>query len=155
VTDRLGAQGTVCAGGRYDGLVEQLGGRPTPAAGFALGMERLVLLLSETGQVAQGEPAADIYVVSAGAAAAREALTCSEALRDALPGLRLLVHAGGGSFKSQLKKADRSGARLALIWGDDEVRDGTCAVKDLREPGGQQTVAVVELPQYLRQALAN
>ncbi|TXS95218.1 histidine--tRNA ligase [Parahaliea maris] len=154
VTDRLGAQGTVCAGGRYDGLVEQLGGKATPGIGFAMGMERLVLLLSETGQALPVEQAADLYLVSMGEAAETEAMARAEALRDVFPEHRIVLHTGGGSFKSQMKKADRSGARLALIWGEDEVNAGTCAVKDLREDGGQETVAAAELPQYLRAALA-
>lgn len=154
VTDRLGAQGTVCAGGRYDGLVEQLGGKATPGIGFAVGMERLVLLLSETGQAQPVDQAADLYLVSMGEAAESEAMARAEALRDAFPERRIVLHTGGGSFKSQMKKADRSGARLALIWGEDEVNAGTCAVKNLREDGGQATVAAAELPQYLRAALA-
>ncbi|WP_347136732.1 histidine--tRNA ligase [Parahaliea mediterranea] len=156
VTDRLGAQGTICAGGRYDGLVEQLGGKSTPGIGFAMGMERLVLLLSELASqgdaVEDGE--ADLYAVSVGEEAAAVALAAVERLRDALPDCRIVQHAGGGSFKSQMKKADKSGARLALIWGEDEVRAGTCAVKSLRDPGGQESVALGELPERIRAALA-
>ncbi|WP_116365443.1 histidine--tRNA ligase [Parahaliea mediterranea] len=153
VTDRLGAQGTVCAGGRYDGLVAQLGGKATPGIGFAMGVERLVLLLSEMGAAQPVAQDADLYVVSVGEAAELEALARAEALRDALPERRIVLHTGGGSFKSQMKKADKSGARLALIWGEDEVAGGTCAVKNLREEGAQQTVAVQDLPDYLRAAL--
>ncbi|GAB3278651.1 histidine--tRNA ligase [Parahaliea aestuarii] len=153
VTDRLGAQGTVCAGGRYDGLVEQLGGKATPGIGFAMGLERLVLLLSETGAAVPLAQDADLYVVSVGAAAELEAVARTEALRDILPERRIVLNAGGGSFKSQMKKADKSGARLALIWGEDEVSQGTCAVKSLRGEGGQQSVAVQDLPEYLRAAL--
>lgn len=149
VTDRLGAQGTVCAGGRYDGLVEQLGGKPTPGVGFALGKERLVLLLEALAVVPPAAPAVDIYVVNVGAAAEVAAVAALEALRDTLPALRIVQHAGGGSFRSQLKKADKSGARWALIWGEDEVANGTVTVKSLREQGLQESVGVADLPGYL------
>ena len=161
VTDRLGAQGTVCAGGRYDGLVEQLGGKPTPAVGFAMGMERLVLLLLETGAAdAVSSAAADIYAVAVGDAAHTEALAVVESLRDNLDGLSIIQHTGGGSFKSQLKKADKSGARVALIWGEDEVSSGTVAVKRLREVDtrdgnvGQQTVPREQLEATLQAVFA-
>lgn len=161
VTDRLGAQGTVCAGGRYDGLVEQLGGKPTPAVGFAMGMERLVLLLLETGAAdAVSSAAADIYAVAVGDAAHTEALAVVESLRDNLDGLSIVQHTGGGSFKSQLKKADKSGARVALIWGEDEVSSGTVAVKRLREVdtrdgnAGQQTVPREQLEATLQAVFA-
>ena len=138
VTDHLGAQGTVCAGGRYDGLVEQLGGKATPAVGFAMGMERLVLLLREQGVVAD-TAAVDVYVVAVGSAAESMALVTTECVRDAQPRLRIVQHTGGGSFKSQMKKADKSGARLALIWGEDEVAAQVVTVKPLREGGGERT----------------
>jgi histidyl-tRNA synthetase len=158
VTDRLGAQGTVCGGGRYDGLVEQLGGKSVPGVGFAMGIERLVLLLEECGQLPPAEASADVYVVSFGDSAQTEALAAAEQLRDALPGLRIVQHNGGGSFKSQMKKADKSGARLALIWGDDEVAANTVSIKPLREQNnervGQQSVARAELEQTLRALLA-
>ena len=161
VTDRLGAQGTVCAGGRYDGLVEQLGGKPTPAVGFAMGMERLVLLLLETGAAdAVSSAAADIYAVAVGDAAHTEALAVVESLRDKLDGLSIIQHTGGGSFKSQLKKADKSGARVAVIWGEDEVSSGTVAVKRLREVdtrdgnSGQQTVPRDQLEATLKAVFA-
>ncbi len=144
VTDHLGAQGTVCAGGRYDGLVEQLGGRATPAVGFAMGMERLVLLLREQGVVAD-TAAVDVYVVAVGSAAECAALVTTERVREAQPRLRILQHTGGGSFKSQMKKADKSGARLALIWGEDEVAAQVVTVKPLREGDGQRTVPLNEL----------
>ena len=159
VTDRLGAQGTICAGGRYDGLVEQLGGRSTPAVGFAMGMERLVLLLEESGALAGREPAVDVYVISAGAGAHRAALAAVESLRTDMPDTTFLQHTGGGSFKSQLKKADKSGARLALIWGEDEVAAGTVTLKPLRDSGGerrpQQTVPTGQLQATLQGAIAN
>ncbi len=152
VTDRLGAQGTVCAGGRYDGLVEQLGGRPTPAVGFALGLERLVALLEARELPDTTTPHA--YLLLAGEAAEQAGPLLAEKLRDALPQLRLLVHAGGGSFKSQMKKADRSGARLALILGEDEMLAGNIAIKDLRGTGEQQHVKQDELADRLAPMLA-
>lgn len=135
VTDRLGAQGTVCAGGRYDGLVGQLGGKATPACGFAMGVERLIALIRESG----GEPAApapDVYVVHQGDAASRLAFRAAEGLRD--QGLNVLLHCGGGSFKSQMKKADGSGATFAVVIGDDEAATGEAQLKFLREEGGAQ-----------------
>ncbi|WP_303786598.1 histidine--tRNA ligase [Azovibrio restrictus] len=135
VTDRLGAQGTVCAGGRYDGLVQQLGGRPTPACGFAMGVERLIALIRESG----GEPAPrgiDVYVVHQGEAATRLAFRVAEQLRD--NGLDVILHCGGGSFKSQMKKADASGATFAVIIGDDEAVAGDVQLKALRHEGVPQ-----------------
>ena len=120
VTDKLGAQGTVCGGGRYDGLVSQFGGKPTPGVGFAMGVERLVLLLETLGVIpAELNRPADLYVCAFGEPAELAALTLAEQLRSAIPGIRLLVNAGAGSFKSQFKKADKSGARFALILGED------------------------------------
>ena len=148
----LGAQGTVCAGGRYDTLVEHFGGRPTPAIGFAMGVERLVELLDEPGATAE-EPGPHVYLVVADAAAQAKALRISEALRDELPQLRLLVHCGGGTFKSQFRKADRSGARFALILGEEELRTSTIAVKPLREGGDQYAVALTGLAAELRRRL--
>jgi histidyl-tRNA synthetase len=148
VTDRLGAQGTVAGGGRYDGLFEQLGGKPTPACGFAIGIERMVLLLQESGQTTGAIP--DAYVVHAGEPAAKLARTVAETLRD--EGLAIVVNAGGGSFKSQMKRADASGARYALIVGDDEVAAQRVAVKALRGPGEQIMVAPGELAAQLRDA---
>jgi histidyl-tRNA synthetase len=144
VTDRLGAQGTVCAGGRYDGLVEQLGGRATPGVGFAMGMERLVLLLREKDALAAANTGSDVYVVAVGDDAQRAALAAVEAIRDRRPQLRIVQHTGGGSFKSQMKKADRSGARVALIWGEDEVAAATVTLKPLR--GGEGTAAQHSVP---------
>ncbi|GIX30453.1 MAG: histidine--tRNA ligase [Porticoccaceae bacterium] len=139
-TDALGAQGTVCAGGRYDGLVAQLGGRPTPAVGFALGVERVVLLLEEGGQDAQLPPV-DAYLAGVPEAGGR-LLVLAEWLRDRLPGLRLMTHCGGGSFKSQLKKADRSGARFALLVGPEELSTSTVTLKPLRSDEPQRTLPV-------------
>ena len=132
-TTRLGAQGTVCAGGRYDGLVEQIGGKPAPACGYAMGVERLIALMQEGPARAACAP--DVYVVRQGEAAERYAETLAEKMRDA--GLAVVLHCGGGSFKSQMKKADGSGARYAAIVGDDEARDGLVTVKALRD-GAQQ-----------------
>jgi len=162
VTTRLGAQGTVCGGGRYDALVEQLGGRSTPAVGFAMGMERLVLLLLEVGAAGlETAASADAYVVAVGDAAEREALTAVEAIRDRFADLAIVQHTGGGSFKSQLKKADKSGARVALIWGEDEVCAGTVTIKHLREGAaqgeisGQQSVSRDNLEATLRAVFAD
>jgi histidyl-tRNA synthetase len=138
VTDRLGAQGTVAGGGRYDGLFEQLGGKPTPACGFAIGIERMVLLLQEAGLAGDAAPLA--YVVHAGERAAAVAAKAAERLRDA--GHAAILNAGGGSFKSQMKKADASGAQFAVIVGDNEVTAGVVAVKPLREGGEQVTMAI-------------
>ena len=155
VTDQLGSQGTVCAGGRYDGLVEQLGGKPTPAVGFAMGIERLVLLIEALDKVpAELARQVDVYVAAFGEAAELAALTLSEQLRDAVPGLRLAVNAGAGSFKSQLKKADKSGALFALILGEDELAQQVVALKPLRGEGQQQTIAWDALPAHLAACLA-
>jgi histidyl-tRNA synthetase len=152
VTSRLGAQGTVCAGGRYDGLVEQLGGPATPAVGFAMGIERLVSLLEETGTAAQ-DAAPDAYLVVVGQAAQRAGPKLAEDLRDRLPRLRLLSHCGGGSFKGQFKKADRSGARFALVLGDGELERGVIGLKPLRDDSAQREVDLEHLPQTLGEAL--
>lgn len=154
VTDKLGAQGTVCAGGRYDGLVSQLGGKPTPGVGFAMGVERLVLLL-ETLELLPAElhSPADVYLCAFGEAAELAGLGLAERLRDAIPGLRLLVNAGGGSFKSQFKKADKSGARFALILGEDELAARVVGCKPLRDDTEQQNIAWDALAQHLAACL--
>jgi histidyl-tRNA synthetase len=155
VTDQLGAQGTVCAGGRYDGLVQQLGGKPCPAVGFAMGVERLCLLLQELGKVTDAISAApDVYFVVAGEQAQISALQLAERLRDTLPDLKLQLHCGGGSFKSQFKKADKSGAAIALVMGDNEAEQRLVNVKWLRGDDAsaaedQQTVSYDELQQLL------
>ena len=135
VTDKLGAQGTVCAGGRYDGLVEQLGGKPMPACGFAMGVERLITLISESGN-APAADAPDVYVVHQGQEAIRLAPRVAEGLRDI--GLNVVYHCGGGGFKAQMKKADASGATFAVIIGDDEAAAGEVTLKPLRANGEQQ-----------------
>ena len=149
-TTALGSQGTLCAGGRYDGLVEQLGGKPTPAVGFAMGVERLILLL-ETLELVPDEarPPLDAYVLGMDAAATRSALLLGEQLRGALPELRAQVHCGGGSFKSQIKKADKSGARLALLIGEEELAENVVTVKFLREDREQQRLSRDTLAEVL------
>ncbi|HEJ4932708.1 TPA: histidine--tRNA ligase [Pseudomonas aeruginosa] len=155
VTDKLGAQGTVCGGGRYDGLVSQFGGKPTPGVGFAMGVERLVLLLETLGVIpAELNRPADLYVCAFGEPTELAALTLAEQLRSAIPGIRLLVNAGAGSFKSQFKKADKSGARFALILGEDEVANRVVGFKPLRDEGEQQSIAWDALPEHLAACLA-
>ena len=139
VTDRLGAQGTVCAGGRYDGLIGQIGGKPAPACGFAMGVERLLALMAESG-VGRPDPVPDVYVVRQGDAALPWGETVAEILRDA--GLATVLHCGGGSFKSQMKRADASGARYAVIIGDDEALARLVSVKPLRNGPEQAQVRV-------------
>ncbi len=131
LADRLGAQGTVCAGGRYDGLLEQVGGKPAPACGWAMGLERLLALVSDSGE----RLCPDVYLVNQGEGAARSAFRVAEALREA--GFSVTQHCGGGSFKSQMKKADASGAPVAVIVGDEEARAGEASIKALREERGQ------------------
>lgn len=145
-TTALGAQGTVCGGGRYDGLVGQFGGRDTPAAGFAIGLERLVLLLQQGDVAAQ---TVDLYVVLADDAALQHALPHIERLRQALPGCAIQMNLGGGSFKAQFKRADKSGAAWALVYGESEVAEGCVTLKPLRSDGTQQTVAQEQLVETL------
>lgn len=151
LTDRLGAQAAVCSGGRYDALVEQLGGRATPAIGWALGMERLVELVQDH---APAPPAAHAYLVPVGHAAQAAALALAEALRDALPGLRVLTHCGGGSLKSAMKRADKSGATLALILGDEELAAGRVLVKPLRSQDEQVAMEREALQARLAECVA-
>lgn len=146
VTDSLGSQGTVCAGGRYDGLVEQLGGKATPAVGFAMGMERLVLLLTTLEAQTQEPASADIYVTALGDEAAAYAMQVSEQLRDALSECRVTTHCGGGNMKKQLKRADKTGAQLALILGSDEALNNQVTIKPLRGQQEQVTIALADLP---------
>jgi histidyl-tRNA synthetase len=148
VTDQLGAQGTVCAGGRYDGLVEQLGGKSVPAVGFAIGLERLISLL-QGSRLSQRLVGLDIYLVLVGEKAEREGLLLAERLRDQLPELSLVVNCGGGSFKRQFKKADKSNARFALILGDDELAKGEVGLKPLRGEGEQQQIKLADLASVL------
>ncbi len=150
VTDKLGAQGTVCAGGRYDGLVEQMGGKPTAGVGFAMGIERLILLL-ETLEKVPEEIArqVDVYFCAFGDAAELAGLQLAERLRDQIPGLRLVVNAGAGSFKSQLKKADKSGALFAVVLGEDELAQQMVGFKPLRGQGEQENIAWDALAEHL------
>jgi len=145
VTTSLGSQGTVCAGGRYDGLVEQLGGKTTPAVGFALGMERLVLLLQTLELLPPAPAQTDVYLMPLGDAAELAAVSIAEQLRRALPTLRLMLHCGGGNLKKQLKKADKSGARLGLLLGDTELNDGEVTLKWLREDKPQSNMKLNDL----------
>lgn len=138
-TMRLGAQGTVCAGGRYDGLFAQIGGKPAPACGFAMGIERLLALMTDAGYKPTPQ-APDVYVVHSGEAASRFAWMAAEAFRDA--GLAVILHCGGGSFKSQMKRADNSGARFAAIIGEDEAQSEQVSLKPLREAGDQKMLTL-------------
>jgi histidyl-tRNA synthetase len=154
VTDKLGAQGTVCAGGRYDGLVEQMGGKPTAGVGFAMGIERLILLLETLEKVPEeiGRQV-DVYLCAFGDAAELAGLQLAERLRDQLPGVRLVVNAGAGSFKSQLKKADKSGALFAVVLGEDELAQQVVGCKPLRGQGEQETIAWDALAEHLEACL--
>ena len=149
VTTSLGAQGTVCAGGRYDGLVEQLGGKATPGFGFALGIERLVLMLTSLEKVANVRQQVDAYVVILGDDASIQANELAEQWRDQVPDIRLQCHCGGGNMKKQLKRADKSGAQIALILGDDEIAEQRVMVKYLRGQQEQQNVAFEKIPSLL------
>jgi histidyl-tRNA synthetase len=151
VTDRLGAQGTVCAGGRFDGLIEQLGARATPAMGFALGLERLVALLEDKSLPDMSSPHA--YLLLAGREAEQQGRVLAEQLRDTLPQLRLVVNSGGGSFKSQMKRADKSGAHLALILGENEINNQQISIKNLRQDQEQEVIALTALPEFLSATL--
>jgi histidyl-tRNA synthetase len=145
VTGKLGAQGSVCAGGRFDGLVEQLSGKSAPACGYAMGIERLLALLQGSAPAAQP---ADAYLVHQGEAADKFALQVAEELRGC--GIRVILHCGGGSFKSQMKRADSSGARFAVIIGDDEAQAQQASLKPLREAGEQIRTGVKEITDMLR-----
>ncbi|MEE4290320.1 MAG: histidine--tRNA ligase, partial [Cycloclasticus sp.] len=146
-TTSLGAQGTVCAGGRYDGLIDQLGGKQTPAVGLAMGVERLILLL-EQYEWNVNSPLA--YIVYQGDQARKEAIQLAERLRDQLPGKGIVLHCGGGSLKSQFKKADKTGASLALILGEDEVEEKKVSIKFLRDRQEQQQLPQHELALFLQ-----
>ena len=153
ITDELGAQGTVCAGGRYDGLVEIQGGRPWPGIGFAMGQERLVELMKQQAEPAPSAP--HVYLVMAGSGTVRAGLHLAERLRAELPALRIQSNLGGGSFKAQFKRADRSGADLALVLGEDELAAGAATVKDLRgADSSQQRIALDGLAEWLRDWLS-
>jgi histidyl-tRNA synthetase len=151
-TDALGAQDAVCAGGRYDGLIAHLGGAATPAIGFAMGIERVVELLIQAQKTPPGR-APDVFVVVNGKRAATEALKIAEDLRNALPHRRFEVNQGGGKFQAQFGRADKSGAVLALILGDDELSRGVVAVKPLRQEAGQSDCPIPELAARIEAAL--
>ncbi|MDB1124736.1 histidine--tRNA ligase [Vibrio algarum] len=143
ITESLGAQGTVCGGGRYDGLVEQLGGKATPAVGFAMGLERLVLLLDTLG-LTDVRRNVDVYLVTAGEGTMMAGMKLAEHLRETSPSLRIMTHFGGGNFKKQFKRADKVGAAVALVLGENEVAENTVVVKDLKG-GEQKTVAQTDI----------
>ena len=154
VTDELGSQGTVCAGGRYDGLIEQLGGKPNHAVGFAMGMERLLALLELRDGIPVAKPV-DAYMIRVGEKAEREGLRFAEIIRDEIPGLKLQISTDGGNFKSQFKKADKTGAEFAIILGDEEVARGEVGIKALRNDIGQQTMPQNQAINFLRQHSLN
>ncbi|WHS99816.1 MAG: histidine--tRNA ligase [Pantoea stewartii] len=152
VTDSLGSQGTVCGGGRYDGLVEQLGGRATPGVGFAMGMERLVLLVQAVNPEFEPARNVDVYVIASGQGVQSAAMQLAEKLRDQLPDMKLMTNFGGGNFKKQFARADKWGARVALVLGEDEQKAGQVVIKDLRN-GEQQTLAQADAASALRTLL--
>jgi histidyl-tRNA synthetase len=152
VTDRLGAQGTVCAGGRYDGLIAQIGGKPAPACGFAMGVERLLALVKH-GPASLSQTTLDVYLVHQGEAADRFSEQVAERLRDG--GLSVLLHCGGGGFKAQMKKADASGARFAVIVGDDEALAGEISIKPLRELAEQARASIDEAVDLIKKGVTN
>lgn len=149
VTDQLGAQGTVCAGGRYDGLVQAQGGKPTPGLGFAMGVDRLVLLLEELN-IAPAPKVPDVYLVAVGDAPGKRVLQVAERLRDEVDGLVVETNLGGGSFKAQFKRADKSGARYALVLGESELADGTLTIKSLRDDAEQTTLPIERVGELVR-----
>lgn len=149
VTDKLGSQATICAGGRYDILVEQLGGSPTPAAGFALGMERILILMETLGLTEPQKQKNSIFIMSSNSSGLTNALIIAESIRNAYPEIEIITNTAGGSFKSQFKKADKSGARLALILGDDEIINKRISIKDLRTEREQITIDQNQIDQYL------
>lgn len=153
LTDALGAQDAVCSGGRYDGLIAQLGGEPTPAIGWAMGMERVVALMAQ--QQAAAELAPHVYLVTVGPNAELAGLRLAEQLRDARPTLRVQINLGGGSFKNQFKRADKSGAVVAVILGDDEIGRGSVAIKPLRTDEAQSECPVADLPARLDERMTS
>jgi histidyl-tRNA synthetase len=150
VTDKLGAQGTVCAGGRYDGLVQQLGGKPTPAVGLSLGMERAILMMQQSEKTHKTDYGLHVYLITDSENTFAAGLKTANYLRAKVPGLRLMLHCGGGSLKNQFKKADKSGAQYAIIIGEHELKTRSLSLKNLREELPQQTLYQDELAEYLR-----
>ncbi|WP_415775117.1 histidine--tRNA ligase [Shewanella oncorhynchi] len=153
VTSSLGSQGTVLAGGRYDGLVAQLGGKDTPAVGFAMGLERIVLLLETLELTKDIPPEVDVYVTAMGDSCLVEAIKVAQELRNALPNLKVMSHCGGGNVKKQMKRADKSGASVALLIGEDELAEGIVTVKHLRNDIEQQRVARSALGAFLAELI--
>jgi histidyl-tRNA synthetase len=153
VTDKLGSQATICAGGRYDLLVEQLGGAPTPAAGFALGIERIVLLMETLNLLEQQNQQKSIFIIATNSEATTKGMILSESIRTAYSHVEVIMNTSGGSFKSQFKKADKSGARMALILGDDEIANENISIKDLRLKSEQVTVKQSNMIQFLNDYL--
>ena len=153
ITDELGAQGTVCAGGRYDGLVEIQGGKPFPGVGFAMGLERLVELMQMQSESSRLAP--HVYLVMAGEGATEHGMQLAEQLRQAVKGLRVQINLGSGSFKSQFKRADRSAAALALVLGEDEIQRGVATIKHLRDESGQQQVPLDEIDAWFHAWMAD
>jgi histidyl-tRNA synthetase len=153
VTDKLGSQATICAGGRYDLLVEQLGGAPTPAAGFALGIERIVLLMETLSLLEQQNQQKSIFIIATNSEATTKGMILSELIRTAYSHVEVIMNTSGGSFKSQFKKADKSGARMALILGDDEIANESISIKDLRLKSEQVTVKQSNMIQFLNDYL--
>jgi histidyl-tRNA synthetase len=152
VTDALGAQNAVCAGGRYDGLVEKLGGRATPAIGWAMGVERFVALYEACGGEFPDE-APDVYLVAVGEGTRERAFALAEALRDEVAGIQVETNLGGGSFKAQMKRADKSGATWALILGEQELSENRIGLKPLRHEAEQESIALAELATVLQDKL--
>jgi len=156
VTNDLGAQGTICAGGRYDGLVEQLGGQATTGCGFAMGLERIVLLLQQQSRLKDKlSSKTDVYLCTLGEVAENSGIVISERLRNELPELKVQLHCGGGNFKKQLKRADKSQATIALILGEDEVEQKTVTLKYLRDNVEQSTIAQSEVGDLLQQIFSS
>jgi histidyl-tRNA synthetase len=153
VTTSLGAQGTICAGGRYDGLVEQLGGKSTPGVGFALGIERLVLMVTSLDKLNDIRPQTDVYITMLGEGVDIQAIKLAEKWRDTVPDIRIQCHCGGGNFKKQMKRADKSGAQIAVILGEDEIENQQATIKYLRERKEQQSVAFSDMPAFLAQLI--
>lgn len=154
ITESLGSQGTVLAGGRYDGLVEQLGGKPTPAVGFAMGIERFVLLLQTLDILKEPTSNADVYIVAAGSGTELKAVEIAEMLRDNIPNIRVVSHCGGGNFKKQMKRADKVGAEIALILGEDELTNQQIVIKSLLGQTEQEVVSWTQLSERVTKILA-
>lgn len=150
VSNKIGAQGTVCAGGRYDGLIEQLGGKATPALGFALGLERTILLMQNNQESANGTTRMHAYFITDSDEAFQVGLKLTDKLRDQVPGLRIILHCGGGNLSNQFKKADKSGAYLAIVLGDNELKNQMLTIKPLRENIPQQSIHQLEIADYLK-----